>query len=482
MARLILFLVLAAGVALAAGWFASDPGSVTIEFRGQTYETYVGVLAMGVGAIVVAAVFIYALFAGLIALPKRLRAWRERRRTSKGIRALARGMVAVAAGDAHTAEREAERAAGLGDAAPLTLLLSAQAAQLQGDENAAEDYFRKMLARPDTEFLGLRGLLLQAGRAGDRAAALAYAQRAAELRPDSSWVQRSLFELSVTSGLWDDAERALKRAVRRGAIDEETGACHRAALLLQQSIDAERRGYADEARNLARKAGRTAPGSVPAALRLAELERQAGRLRAARRTIEKAWRSGPHPQLAEAYGPLSENGKEASDDARALARVQGIKRLADIHPLHPESHLAVAEAALDARLWGEARGQLEKALGLYESPESLVRPPARLFRLLARVEEEEKGDTAAAARWLGLAGEAGADPRWLCSECGHGYATWHPSCPGCQSFDTLAWGRPEPLSRIGIESGAAGPMGLDEKTHPRIASDTDPSPTEEAKS
>jgi HemY protein len=401
-----------------------------------------------VGVVAVAAVLLYAVLAGLLSMPRRWRAWRERRRTERGIQALARGMVAVAAGDAKHAQREAERADRLLEAAPLTLLLSAQAAQLQGDEKAAENYFREMLARPDTEFLGLRGMLLQAGRAGDRAAALAYARRAAELRPDSAWVQRSLFELAVKAGLWADAEGALKRAVRRGAIEEDTGARHRAALLLQQSIDAGRKGFAEEARNLARRAARAAPGSVPAALRLAQLEREADRPRQARRAIERAWRAAPHPQLAEAYGPLSEDGKEESDDARALARVQGLKRLADIHPNHPESRLAVAEAALDAKLWGEARGQLEKVRRSYDEGESPGGPPARFYRLLARVEAEEKGDSAAAARWLGLAGEAAADPRWLCGECGHGFATWHPSCPGCQGFDTLAWASPEPLARI----------------------------------
>ncbi len=55
---------------------------------------------------------------------------------------------------------------------PLTLLLSAQAAQLNGDEQAARRYFTAMLDRAETEFLGLRGLVMQALRGGDEAAAL----------------------------------------------------------------------------------------------------------------------------------------------------------------------------------------------------------------------------------------------------------------------------------------------------------------------
>jgi HemY protein len=469
MVRLILFVVLAAAIAAAAGWFATEPGSVSLTFRGWRVETSVGVLVLVVTAIAITAFAIFALISFVLSAPGRARAWRRRRRSEKGLKALARGMVAVAAGDAPGASREAKRADRLLDAAPLTLLLSAQAAQLEGDENAAENFFREMLSRPDTEFLGLRGLLLQAGRQGDNAAALAYAKRAAELRPNSSWVQRSLFELSVKSGLWADAESALRRAIRRGAIDRETGARHRAVVFLRQSADAQRRDYADEARNLARKAHRAAPDFVPAALRLASLEHDAGRMRPARRAIDRTWRVSPHPELAAAYGALFGGAKGESEEAGALARVQGMRRLLDIRPDHPESHMAMAEAALAAKLWGEARSHLDHVREHYDSPASAEDPPARLYRLYARSEEEENGDSAAAARWLGLAGEAAPDGRWLCAGCGHGFAAWAPSCLRCQSFDTLAWGRPEPIASIAAGPGGPAHPALDPGTRPAAA-------------
>ncbi len=462
MPRLILLLVLAAATAAAAGWFAAEPGSVILTFRGWRVETSAAVAALAAAAMVIAGIAVFWLGSFILGAPRRFRAWNRARRTERGLRALAAGMVAVAAGDAQGASRQAKRAENLLDAAPLTLLLSAQAAQLEGDDRAAENYFNHMLARPDTEFLGLRGLLLQAGREGDSAGALAYAKRAAELRPDSSWVQRALFELSVKSGLWGEAETALRRAVRRGAIERDIGARHRAAILLRQSADAERRGFAVEARNLARKARRAARDFVPAALRLAALESDGGRKRAARRVLERAWRSAPHPQLAAAYGGLlAGDGGEAEGqaDSAALARAQGLERLVAMHPDHPESHLAVAEAALDARLWGEARSRLDKARACYEGSRSQDGAPARLYRLWARCEEEGNGDTAAAAKYLSLAGEAAADDRWICQGCGHGFATWSAACPQCQSFDSLAWGRPEAIAVI-----AAGPP----VTHPTV--------------
>ena len=93
---------------------------------------------------------------------------------ASGYRALTQGMVAVAAGDAEEAQKLARKADALLAEPPLTLLLSAQAAQLNGDETARpQRYFTAMLDRAETEFLGLRGLIMQAlkrRRRGDGAA------------------------------------------------------------------------------------------------------------------------------------------------------------------------------------------------------------------------------------------------------------------------------------------------------------------------
>ena len=61
------------------------------------------------------------------------------------------------------------------------------------------------------------------------------------------------------------------------------------------------------------------------------------------------------------------------------------------NPVH-FGHLALAQASLEAGLWGEARRQLETAAG--------ANPPVRICRLMAEVEER------AVARRLGLREQA----------------------------------------------------------------------------
>src|SRR5207247_8282679 len=74
-------------------------------------------------------------------------------------------------------------------------------------------------------------------------------------------------------------------------------------------------------------------------------DRRAGR---AAKAVERAWRTAAHPELAHVYNAIF--GGEP-----ALARVKSFERLAAQNPIARESHVALAEVALNAQLWGEAR-------------------------------------------------------------------------------------------------------------------------------
>ena len=67
------------------------------------------------------------------------------RRRARGFAAISRGLIAVGSGDARAAERSATEARRLLGDESMTLLLSAQAAQLSGDRPGAEAAFSRML-------------------------------------------------------------------------------------------------------------------------------------------------------------------------------------------------------------------------------------------------------------------------------------------------------------------------------------------------
>ncbi|MDE2227742.1 MAG: heme biosynthesis protein HemY [Alphaproteobacteria bacterium] len=427
MRRILVALVAITAVVSAAVYLADWPGSVTVEWQGWRIDTSVAALVLGAALVVFALGWSFALLRRLIAAPRNfVRARRERRRRD-GYRALTYGMAAVAAGDPDEAERHARRANALLNEPPLTRLLAAQAAQLKGDAAAARDYFTAMLAEPETEFLGLRGLIVQALARGEDGVALKLAERARELRPRTAWVQRALIELEARAGRWDAAEARLAEAKRRAAIAPDESRHHRAAILLERGRAAQAAGRAGAALKLAGQAHHADPGFAPATAWYASLLAAEGSTRRARKAIEAGWRTAPHPALASAYGELHA-------DESPLARIKRFERLHALKPDHVEGRVALAEAALKAKLWGEARRHLTEA--------GIDRDDAapRLYRLMAMLEDAENGASGRARHWLERATQAPSpDPAYACNVCGFETAKWTPLCPRCRSFDQLVW-------------------------------------------
>ena len=216
--RALWFLVKLGVLGAVVAYFTANPGRATIEFLGWRADMPVGILVLAI--VVLAGLLAYGgrLRRAIVRLPGRYRRHRDRSRQAKGYRALTQGLVAAAAGDANEASRQARRAQALLDDPALTRLLAAQAAQLNGEDDAATRYFESMTEEAETAFLGVRGLLTQALKAGDKARALELAERADRLRPNTPWVLRELLALQVEAGRDEDALATLDRAQRPGEL------------------------------------------------------------------------------------------------------------------------------------------------------------------------------------------------------------------------------------------------------------------------
>jgi len=453
----ILWAILLIGLLIAGAVYLADrPGTVELTWQGWQIETSVALLLLGVVLFAFAFAVVLRLLRLILRGPRLYARYRRDSRRRRGYRALSQGMVAVAAGDAAEAKRFAKQADALLAEPPLTLLLSAQAAQLNGDETAAAKYFTAMLDRPETEFLGLRGLIMQALKRNDEAAALALIERARALRPKAQWVLQSMVELQARAGQWQDAESTLAVAAQRKAVPVGDGRRHRAAILFEEAHIAEADDRPRDAARLLGKAHAAAPGFVPAAARYAELLTAQGQKRHARKVIEATWALTPHPDLARAAHALYA-------DERPVQRLKRLAALMARNEDHIESRLALAEAALEAQLWGEARRHLVAAGGREDNPA----PSPRICRAMAELEEAEHGDLPAARMWLARAVSTPAqDPAYRCGICGAEVARWSAVCPHCRSFDTIDWRLPgEGRALVPTLAGAASAGA------PRVAAD-----------
>jgi HemY protein len=439
MRRILLILVLAAVVVAVAWYLAGLPGTVTAQIGSVTFQAAVSVVAVALLAAFVALYVLFRLIGASIRLPGVLRARRAATRRGAGDVATTRALVALAAGEAGDARREAARARRLLGDTPQTLLLAAEAGRLADRSDEAEVAFQALAARPDAAFLGYRGLLRGAVERQDWVDAARLARQAESAHPGAAWLREERARLAVRTASWTEALALANADTPKAAL---------ATAAANAEPDPGR------ALRLARQAWKEDPGLVAAALAYARRLRESDREKRAQAVIRQSWAVAPHPELADfALAPITDK----------LARVQAAQTLTKSNPNHPESHFLLARTALEAGLLGEARRHAEAARdgGLNQR---------RTWLLLARIEEEEHGDTEAGRlaqrEALRHAATADPDPAWHCTSCQAVHAVWHPACPTCGAVGTLRWSQSKAPSVIAPSPAPEG-EALTQATRPR---------------
>ena len=422
MIRVLVYLVIVAVLAFGAVWFAERPGDVAITWQGRRIDTSVMVLAAAVAAVAVATVMLWSILRAILRAPDLFSRYLRIRRGERGYRAVSQGLIAVGSGDARAAKKFTAEAVRIAPREPLTLLLSAQTAQLSGDRDAAVATFQEMADRDDTRVLGLHGLFVEAQRRHDHAAALAYAEEAAKHASVPVWAGQAVLEFRCVAGDWSGALDRLERNMKSGLIDKRTYRRQRAVLITAQA-QALAGSDRERAIALAREAAKLAPDLVPAAALAGRLLGEAGERRRAARTIERAWRANPHPDLAAAYAAL-----RPGDSARQ--RLSRVETLAAKGPADAEAALAVARVALDAQEFAAAR----KALAPYTAS-----PRKRVAALMAELEMAQ-GDEGRAREWMARALNARRDPAWTADAFVSDH--WLPISPVSGRLDAFEWKDP----------------------------------------
>lgn len=463
--RLLKIFLIASVIALAATWLADRPGEMVLSWFGHEIRMASSVAVLIFAVLVAAGVIIWQVVLRLRRGPRAVRQFFQERREDKGRLALQRSVMALAIGDAGQARSQAAIAARALHHPPVTLLLGAQAAELEGNEAKAQAYYQTMLDRPDIREVGLRGLFAQAGEQGNPVLALDYARMALNENPRAAWAANAVFDLEAAQEDWPAAQRTLEKAGRAKLIDRATVNRRRVVLLTALALALEKDHF-DAACDKALQAIKLEPGFAPAAMIAARGLKAQGKLRRAERIIERAWRDMPYGGLGAIY--LGLRGGE--DDQKRIRRAH---ILAEQNVGHPESQMVIARAAIQAGLWEVARGALVRLLER--------RPTVRVCEMMAEIEEKSVGDKAQARYWLGQALRAPRDPMWV----GEGYVSdqWSAVVPSNGEFDGLEWRVPvevmshfevpqaalvelAPQVAAGAGAGSDGPDGLAEQAPP----------------
>jgi len=428
MLKAVLFLLKLSLFVAAVVWLATAPGTVEINWHGYLIETSAGFVVAALLVLLAVYSVLYRIWRGVATTPAAWRRMRAAKMRERGYHNVTAGFVAIAAGDARAAEKHAARASVMVPGAPLAKLLSAQSHMLSGEAHKARRLFAELLEHEHAAFLGVRGLLQDTLQAKDYREALQHIRHADELQPKRGWVVKTLFDLETRNREWVRAEAALKKAEKLEVFTKEQAARHRQALLLARADEASAAGEIVKAHKLAYKAFDINPGFTPAVLRLVKFYHDVGKKKSALKVIQKAWAANPHPELGNWWMKSAPLAKAKSPYDKGREIYDWAKQLFDINPLHNASSRLMGWAALEGRLWREAREHLTRGSD---------------YRGLAKLERAETSNEAKAREWLEILSDAPAPAKWVCTSCGHAAGDWTPLCRHCGGFNTAEWIVPE---------------------------------------
>lgn len=423
-----------AKVALVIGtavWLATQPGSVEMTFMGYAVKLSVGVFFLLLVAFILSVLFIWRVIRAVFSVPGTLAKYHQEDKRKKGFRALTRGLVAVAAGDVKKATYFSKQTKAL---LPyqngLPVLLEAQAAKLRGEEGLAQNRFEHLMEDKDAAFLGIRGLLKSSIDEGHLDRALDFARQAQKIHPKQGWVLQTVYDLEIRNGLWDDAIKTGKKALKYNAMSHKKVISDRVAIHLMR-FDYE---FANDNLKVGlkelEKAYKLNPHFVPTVTRLAGHYLTQKKKHKAASMVERAWKKNPHPDLVALWDTLAPE----VTDKNSTKVLKWYEDLVAFKPDSAEGQMAAATAAMDLGYWGEAKAYLMVAEKIY--------PSARLFRLQAIVEQNSTHNEESIHQLMEKASEALPDKTWICRETGLTYDEWTAIVLPHESFNTIIWDYP----------------------------------------
>ncbi|MQX35534.1 heme biosynthesis HemY N-terminal domain-containing protein [Roseospira navarrensis] len=389
-----IILLILVGVAVVAGglWLSANPGSLTIDWLGWQVDTNMiyGLVAL----VVLFGLFLIVLrLLGAVLSMLGLRSVKSRGNLSRSVQAMGEAYAALRAGNGAQAQVEAARtrAAFNDPATNPASLMEADGYARAGNTQAARELYATLLTNPETEIGALRGMLDLAVDARDDAEIAEWTERALFKADNPGWAAMPALDLALRQDRPDAMERPLQVLEKSGSIAPERARDLRAQAFFMRAKAAKAAGKTSEAQTLCRQALELVPDYPDAADLLARQLVAESKDRKAAQIVEDIWRRAPHPLLARTWRDMAGKGEP-------MVVAKRMEMLAAFNPQHTESRLAAAEAAVDAKLWGQARSHLAPLLE--------GTPGVRACLLMARIEDGEKGDSAKVMEWMGKAIDA----------------------------------------------------------------------------
>lgn len=419
MIRTLWFLLKILAVVGAAIWVADRSGHVTIEWQNVVVETSTALLVAAVALLMVVTYSLTRFIDSIRTTSRLYRMHEALRYQRRGHKLLGEALDAISVEKPKRAISLLKRAEKMIGPSHMVEIVKARA----GKEDTQAPVAVADLSSP----FAWRDAIENNLERGNAAQARQLAEQFAQKNPDLVLPKKLLLQIYLHEAQWNEALNMLDFLRSVNAMPRKDIRAQRAVVFAERARLAIKRHDYAEGFEYAMHADRLRPVWAPAILQASAALAGQDKPREAANLIARSWAQAAHEQLADIYVTLKHF-------KNPLKMAQESERLARKAPSLSASHWLLLQAGLAARLYGEARHHGEALV--------VADPSRKVFNAMARIEDMEKNDKAAAGRWL-LKGEASRpDPAWICASCKKPHSQWQALCAACKAFDTLAWGHP----------------------------------------
>ena len=374
---------------------AQNPGVLEVQWHGYKISTTAAFAVISLGVLGLFVAMLTSFYLWLMGAPKRLKTYWAYKRQEQGFLAFNAALQALALGEDGAAIKAAKEAHKLLPNLPLadTLLAEVitrnQAGQTTPlNQLEARKEYQKLLEKPHTKVLGLRGLLAESLQQANSKQALTYAIDFYREKPKSPYILNILTHLYARQQQLAEAlfyaEKYVKIAPPNTKDFTQAHFVHGCLLrLYAQQLGLS--GQIEDALKVAEKGVKLYPAFSPLVVHLANLYDQQGQTVKAQKTLTKAYKKAPYLKIGRTWLAMHKNLKEA-------VLLKKLDKLTAPWPEVLATAILKAEAFITLRQYAEARRVLEQAL---------VKGDDRtLFQTMAELELAQQPQSPQAAKWL----------------------------------------------------------------------------------
>ena len=394
MTKLILAILLLIGCFFCGSWLAQNAGFVKIVWCGYVVETSV--------SFCIALVLCILLFIYLLTFPFRwldgIRSLLSNKKDEKAQILLGQILTNIFCNETQengklikALEKTKKVSEGV------ILILKAQTTQTM-------KVFEELTQNSITEQIGWRGIIDTYMARGEIIKACEQIEELLDKDSKQPWLLKQALALFVQNGQWKRADDCLEKLFKQKQLSKEDYARKKATLLIKM--------------NKGEQAFDICP-QMPQAALLAATQKP-------KKAIDfylKSWAQTPSWDVYKSYIKLF--AKE-----NTLAQFKHVEKLCEMNKNAKLNALVLADAAINAKLWSEAKRLLNGYMAMY--PLSM-----RVAGQMAFIESEANHDLKEAQNWIEKAVSAYPDSQYVCAKCGHGTDTWAACCPVCNEFSGL---------------------------------------------